>query len=286
MRFLLLLLSLATANAQILSNGPLVKIAGGFGFLEGPVWNEKEEALYFSDMKTSTIHRWKPGAAPEVFLKTDPAPNGLAFGQDGRLIFCQPGTKSVVAINPDGSREILAENVDGRPLAPPNDIWSGKGNLFFTIPNKRGKNPEFAGEEFIQGAIVAIPAEGEPLVVSGKLDLHSPNGITGSADGTHLYYTNRGKVWRAEIGSDLALSDPKAVALTGWDGLTLDEKGNIYTTSKEGLAIYSPAAELLLEIPVPEGTANFCFGGAEGKTLFIAARTGLYSMEMNVAGDR
>ncbi len=273
-----LLLFPSSARAAELSHSPLVKIAGGFGFLEGPVWNTKEQALYFSDMRSGTIHRWKPGAAPEFFLKTDPAPNGLAFDAGGRLVYCQPGGKRIVATGPE---EILAEDIGGRPLAPPNDIWAGPQAHFFTIPDRRKKDPEFAAGTFIQGAIAAIPTGGKPLVVSGKLALRSPNGITGSPDGEHLFYTNAGKVWRAEIGPDLILSEPKIVALTGWDGLALDGKGNVYTTSEKGVAIYSPSAELLLDIPVPEKTANFCFGGAEGKTLFITARTGLYSTEID-----
>ena len=129
---------------------------------------------------------------------------------------------------------------------------------------------------------MAIPTGGEPIVVSEKLGLRSPNGITGSADGKHIFYTNKGDVWRAKIGADLLLSDPEIIGHTGWDGLTLDEKGDVYTTSHAGVAIYSPGAELLLHIPVPEKTTNFRFGGAEGKTLFIAARTGLYSMEIKM----
>ncbi len=272
--------------AQEISDGPLVQIAGGFGFLEGPVWNDEEQSLYFSDMHTSTIHRWKPGGAAEIFLKTEPAPNGLAFDGAGRLVHCQPGARRIVAINPDGTVAILVEKIKDRLLAPPNDIWSGPKALFFTIPDRRGKDPEFAADTFVQGVIVAIPADGEPIIVSETLNLRSPNGITGSADGKHLFYTDSGKVWRAEIGPDFTLSNPESVAPTGWDGLTLDDHGNIYTTSHKGVAIYSPSSELLLDIQVPEKTANFCFGGADGKTLFITARTGLYSMEMNVAGDK
>jgi gluconolactonase len=37
---------------------------------------------------------------------------------------------------------------------------------------------------------------------------------------------------------------------------------------------------------VPENPANLCFGGDDFKTLFITARTSLYSVRVKVAGAK
>lgn len=265
--------------------GEVVKLSGDHGFLEGPVWNEKEGALYLSDMKASAILKWTPEKGMETFEKRETAPNGLALDGDGGLIFCEPAGQRLAQRQADGEVVTQVDSVEGRPIAPPNDVWKGSGVTFFTIPDRSRKDPKFASNDFIQGAVIAVPDNGKPFVAIGKPDLKSPNGIVGSADGKHLYYTNAGKVWRADIAADFTLSHHQIVALSGWDGLAIDEMGNIYTTSKSGLAIYSPTAELIADIAISEATANFCFGGKDGKTLFIAARTGLYSIQMDVRGD-
>ena len=67
--------------------------------------------------------------------------------------------------------------------------------------------------------------------------------------------------------------------------MTLDELGNLYTTSKTGVDVYTSEGKHVGLIPVPEPVANLTFGGKDGKTLFITARTGLYCVLMKVKGD-
>ena len=68
------------------------------------------------------------------------------------------------------------------------------------------------------------------------------------------------------------------------DGLRCDEAGRLYVTAGDGIHIFRPDGTLLGKIAVPETTANLCFGGRDGKTLFITASTSLYSIELQVAG--
>jgi len=65
--------------------------------------------------------------------------------------------------------------------------------------------------------------------------------------------------------------------------MTIDEDGNIYLTT-DAVEVFNDKGELLERIEVPERPANVCFGGRDGKTLFITARTSLYSIEMRVKG--
>ena len=70
----------------------------------------------------------------------------------------------------------------------------------------------------------------------------------------------------------------------GPDGIRVDTEGRLYSTAEEGIRVFSPTGQLLGSIPVPETPANLCFGGEDNRTLFITARTGLYSIRLHATG--
>ena len=70
----------------------------------------------------------------------------------------------------------------------------------------------------------------------------------------------------------------------GGDGLTIDTNGNLYITTGLGLQIFSPEGRQLGIIEFPEQPANVTFGGPDHHTLFVTARTSLYSVETEATG--
>src|SRR5690606_4842798 len=111
----------------------------------------------------------------------------------------------------------------------------------------------------------------QPVAVAD--DLVKPNGITGSADGKHLFVADIGdhKTYRFSIGFDGSLSGKTLLAAQGSDGITLDERGNLYLTGN-GVTVYDTAGRKIAYIPVPEKwTANVCFGGKKRNILFMTA---------------
>jgi glutathione peroxidase len=112
-------------------------------------------------------------------------------------------------------------------------------------------------------------------------DMVRPNGIIGTPDGTTLYVADHGanKTYVYKVNLDGSLSDKKLFAEQGSDGMTLDENGNVYLTA-EAVNIYDQSGKLIKTIDVPEVPSNVCFGGKNKKTLFITARTSLYSIDM------
>ena len=68
--------------------------------------------------------------------------------------------------------------------------------------------------------------------------------------------------------------------------MKLDKKGNLYCTGPGGVLVISPEGKLLGTITAPELPANLTFGDSDGKTLYMAARTGLYRMRVKVEGIR
>ena len=113
-----------------------------------------------------------------------------------------------------------------------------------------------------------------------------PNGLITTPDGKMLYLADWAaqEVYSYSIGHDGALSNPRLIAEVACDGMTLDERGNIYLTGREGVMVYNSKGKRIALIKVPETPANVCFGGADRKTLFITAETSLYSLKMNVRG--
>ena len=70
----------------------------------------------------------------------------------------------------------------------------------------------------------------------------------------------------------------------GPDGIRCDNAGRIWSSAGDGVHVFDQAGKLIGKILVPETPANLCFGGDDGKTLFITARTGLYAIRTNVRG--
>src|SRR2546428_10044831 len=68
------------------------------------------------------------------------------------------------------------------------------------------------------------------------------------------------------------------------DGIRCDELGNMWSSAGDGVHVFSPAGKLLGKVRVPEPAANLCFGGEDGMTLFVTARTSLYAVQTRVRG--
>jgi gluconolactonase len=116
--------------------------------------------------------------------------------------------------------------------------------------------------------------------------LKKPNGIVGTPDGHFLYVSDLsgGKTYRYAIGRHGLLKDRQVFCSQGSDGMTLDERGDVYLTG-DGVTVYDSSGKKIAHIPVPEQwTANLCFGGQDRKSLFITASEGFYVLRMRVKG--
>jgi gluconolactonase len=273
--------SAATRIDDLIAKGAEVqKLAGGFRFTEGPAWDGKG-ALYFSDIPNERIHRWADGRL-SVFREKSGRANGLYFDARGNLLMCEGGSRRLTRADMGGGVSVLAATHDGKKLNSPNDLWiDPQGGVYFTDP-RYGKEDDLEQDGF---HVYHLPAAGGGLrrVIH---DLVKPNGIIGSRDGKRLYVADAGggKTYVYTIRPDGGVGDRRLAAPEGSDGMTLDEHGNLYLT-KGAVKVYRPDAKLIGAIQIPEGPANVTFGGKDGRTLFITARTGLYSLRMKVKGQ-
>src|SRR5207302_1601908 len=105
----------------------LDKIATGFGFLEGPVWDE-HGFLYVSDEVQNKVSRVFPDGRVETVLSIGD-PDGSTLDRRGRLITCASVLRAIVQIEPDGKYKVLADTYQGKKFNSPNLVLSVRLDL-------------------------------------------------------------------------------------------------------------------------------------------------------------
>lgn len=284
---LLWLPEIAVADDALIAPGArLAKLAEGFKFTEGPAADAKGN-VYFTDQPNDRILKWDTDGKLTTFMEPCGRSNGLCFGPDGRLWACADEKNELWTIDVATKKHtVVVKDYQGKLLNGPNDVWvRPDGGVYFTDPFYKRDYWKRGPKEQDQQAVYYLTPDGKTLtrVID---DLKQPNGIIGTPDGKALYVADIGanKTYSYTVKEDGTLADKKLFCEQGSDGMTLDEKGNVYLTGK-GVSVYDKAGKKVQQIDVPEGwTANVCFGGADMKTLFITASTRLYGLKMAVKG--
>lgn len=285
------------------------RLATGFQFLEGPVWVRDGGYLLFSDPNDNVIYRWTPDGQVAVYRTKSgyagvdigeyhqPGSNGLTLDRDGRLTIDEHGRRRVVRLEKNGVVTVLADRYDGKRLNSPNDlVYKSDGALYFTDPPfglpKVYDDPR---KELPYSGVFRVGTDGGVRLVAR--DLIAPNGLAFSPDEKFLYVDDwdpaKKIVMRYEVDADGGLSNgtvffdmKDAPGEEALDGLKVDQKGNLYVSGPGGVWIISPAGKHLGTIQAPELPANFAWGDDDGRTLYLAARTSLYRVRLDVPGIR
>jgi gluconolactonase len=261
------------------------KLAGDFEFTEGPACDKKGN-IFFTDQPNNRIMKWSTDNQLSVFGENFGRANGMYFDKKGDLISCSDEKNELWSITPDGKVTVLVNGFEGKKLNGPNDLWiTPNGGIYLTDPfYKRSWWDHESTQQ--DGEHVYYLASGAAKLVRVINDLKQPNGIIGTPDGKYLYVADirDKKTWRYTINRDGTLSGKKLFANLGSDGMTIDNRGNIYLTGK-GVTVLNPNGEIITKIPVEENwTANVCFGGKDRHLLFITASKSVYGLKMFVKG--
>ncbi len=286
------------AAKPINETGPLRKpgaaferVATGFGFTEGPA-AAADGTLVFSDIRGNRIHRFDARTGKTSVVREDSGgSNGLMFSADGALIACEGRRRQVVRLvlakgGGIAKSTVLASHWETKRLNSPNDLaLDAHGGVWFTDPRYGRRNDD---REIDTEAVYYRDAKG--AVHQRIADVPKPNGILLSADGATLYVADStGKrvvaypvTAAGTVGKRRAFADLDLKARGGPDGLTLDARGNVYAAGQGHIWVWSAVGIQLGKWPVPESPANCTFGGADGRTLFVTARSSLYRMPMLV----
>src|SRR5229473_4991183 len=307
-------------DALVSSDAKVELVKGGFGFTEGPVWVQKgkEGYLLFTDIPGAVVWKLTADGKASVYLdnvgyngpdrwrwgpvsnnskdRNDPnfeefvmmGADGLTVDRQGRLILATFAGRSLMRIETNGKRTVLADSYEGKRFGGPNDVVVKRdGAIYFTDTygglRLREKDPR-----------KELDFNGVYMWKDGKLtllinDIPNTNGLAFSPDEKFLYVNgSRDKyLKRYDVKPDGTLTkgvmfidmrnDP-APGIT--DGLKVDVKGNVWETAPGGVWIISPEGKHLGTIRTPELAANVEFGDPDHKTLYIAARTSIYKIRV------
>ncbi len=308
-------------------DSPLEVLGEHFGLTEGPVWIDDANGGYliFSDCAANVIYRWQPFEPLSVYLEKSGftgestlnagqqtisgrlaillvGSNGLALDPERRLIITAMADRTLVRLEKDGTRTLLADRYEGKRFSGPNDVVvKSDGAIYFTdsINGLRGGGESPDRE---------LPYNGFYLLKDGKLTLLGgdrdnpsdwPNGIALSPDEKTLYVTaGFGKTLAYDVLDDDTVANPRVFIEAGNDGIKTDNDGNVYQVNARGqgeVLITAPDGTRLGTIELPQiggeprpriCASNVAFGDSDGKTLYITSCTHLFRVRLKKSGKR
>lgn len=268
-------------------------VAGGFGFIEGPVWLADQSALVFSDLDfagttaasgtPARTRRFTPPSTFDVFVEHANS-NGMALDVDGQLLAGSQDIRSLSRFDPTtGERTLIDLRYQDHRFNSPNDLAvRSDGTIYFTDPDYQ-LAPR-TGELAKTGVYRVGPERDSVSLVTDALD--RPNGIALSLDESILYVGSAAnEVLAYPVADDGSTGEPELFATPGGsDGMTIDCAGNLYVTADNLVHIYAPDGAERGSIEIPPGPSNLAFGGPDRTTLFVTAQDSLYSIELAVPG--
>ena len=284
--FLMLACNAKSQENQLFDkNEKVTKVGQGYAFTEGPAV-APDGRVFFTDQPNDKIYIWnEKGNKISTFLNASERANGTFFNKKGELLACADLHNRLVAFDKSGKMIVLSENFNQQHLNGPNDLWiAPNGGIYFTDPYYPREYWE-TGHEELQDKRAVYYRNPEGKVIRVIDDFKQPNGLIGTPDGKTLYVSdiNDGKIWKYNIQPDGTLANKTFFAPEGSDGMTIDNRGNVYLTNKV-VSVFNAEGKNIARIEVPEQPSNVCFGGKKRNILFITARTSVYILKMNVNG--
>jgi gluconolactonase len=277
----------------VVAAGTVVKVIGdGFNGTEGPIAHP-DGSFLFTETRANRINRIDSDGNVTSFLENSNGSNALAFDSEGRLYAVQttPGSMKIGVVYPPGREETLADNVDGKPFARPNDlVRSSSGHIYFT--DFSIVNP--APEGTLSPAVYHI-APGAGKAVKVAEGIARPNGIQLTTDEKVLLVND---MWghhllAFDVAADGSISNRRNLAAyegvrtdslgavnSGADGLAIDSQGRVYAATLAGVQVFSAQGQLLGIIPVSRTPQNIAFAGPAKKTLYVVGSGAAYKIQM------
>lgn len=272
----------ASISPVVALDAKVEKLAGGFFNISGGAVDARGD-FYFVDACPQKIYRWDSAAQKLSTNSVSFPPVNLAVDAAGDLM---------VITYDDSVRAIDLSNKVSKLKPQPLANAAGK-NLYLPVSdwvlNRRALSHPTA--QFISPDGTAVLPVGESFL-GGETSWgvkSSPQirafGLGKAIPGKPFYVTDESnlRTWKADVNADGSLTNFQLFAENGGESVTTDSRGNVYIAAGQ-IYVYDPAGKLIDTIKVPERPIQLVFGGVDRRTLFIAARTSLYSVRTRYSG--
>jgi gluconolactonase len=259
----------------------VVLLRDGFNGTEGVI-SMPDGSVLFTEQDANKILKVDKNDNISTYLENTNRTVGLAYDHKGRLIGTQSREPMVGVLAP--TREVLVDKFAGQPLVRPNDlVIDKKGGIYFSDPIP---NPQAAFREPPAGRkplLFYIRPDGQVMKLTEEL---TPNGVQLSPDEKTLYATNGTRIMAFDVQPDGSVTNPRTFAMSGGDGLAIDNAGRLYAAvgGVRGIRVFSPQGQDLGTIPSGTPPQSVGFAGPDKKTLYIVGRGALYKTQMIAEG--
>ena len=277
----------------------LAHLGTGCVWTEGPVYLPDRDMALCSDIPNNRIMGWTATSGFSEYRCGVEFTNGHTLDLEGRLVSCSHGNRRIERTEHDGSIVTVVDSYQGRRLNSPNDlVVKSDGTIWFSDP-PYGIASDFEGHkadrEMRHCYVFRFDsADGSLVTVTDVIE--EPNGLAFSPDESLLYVSDTSAasctdgsgnhhIMCFDVVGGRALDNPRLFAEVSpglSDGFRVTTDGHVLTSAQDGIHIYSPAAELLGKILVPEKVSNCAFGGPDGRRLFITASSSLYAIDVRI----
>ena len=235
---------------------------------EGPVWVQRDRALWFTDIKKQKIHRFDPASGSKTSWDS---PEQVGFVLPARSGGFIAGLQSGLhRFDPENGRfDLIVEVEPGRPTNRLNDgVVGPDGTLWFGTMDDTESEASGAYYRFRFGRLEPTRLTGIPIT----------NGPALSPDGRTLYWvdTVNGPIFACDVLADGSLGESRPFARIEPgeghpDGPSVDAEGCVWLGIYGGWEArrYSPSGELLQRVRFPVANiTKIAFGGPDLKTAF------------------
>jgi gluconolactonase len=280
--------------SSLIEGESVEKIASGFQFTEGPLW-QPDGSLLFQDIKAERSYRLDPNGSVQLLREGTGAANGQTFGPGGSIVLCEQNGRRVSRLSRlGGPVEVVAETWAGARLNSPNDIVArSDATLYFTDP-PYGVEPAQRALHF-QGVYALDPQRAAPENLRLLADdFEKPNGLAFSPDEKILYVCDTARYhireFRVEHDGSLRISSSRVFARLdpgqpgGPDGMKVDREGRVYVAVALGVWVFEPDGKLLGILALPARPSNLAWCGADTRGLAITAVDSVYYVRMRAEG--
>ncbi|HEV2692412.1 MAG TPA: glycosyl hydrolase family 28-related protein [Verrucomicrobiae bacterium] len=265
-------------SSVVVRGAKVEKLAGGFFNISGGAVDSHGN-YYFADLHPRRIYRWD---AARQRLSTNevsfPPVNAIVDQAGNVMVVSDAGDGTVYALNPDGKitalkSQPLSGSAGKNIYLPVSDWHLNRDSLShptaeFISPDGTTVMP--VGESFLTGE-TSWGVKSSPQNRSFGFDRAVP--------GKPFYITDESnlRTWQADVNADGSLTNFQLFAEQGGEAVTTDAHGNVYLAAGQ-IYVYDSTGKMIDTLEVPGRPTQLLFGGPDGKTLFIAARTALYSV--------